>query len=495
MSSPTPDPPNGAPGKSKLPDTFLILLFLALAAFASTWIFTPGRYGLNAQGRIDPASFEPGVAPLRAPLFGQDGAVGLLNVPFEGLVAGDRTSTTVGLMAFILVIGGVFGVLMRTGSIDRVLTALIGPPEKLGTERGDLIVMGLFVAFSLAGAVFGMSEEAIAISLILTPILVRSGYDSITGMLTCYVATQLGFATSWMNPFGLVIAQSISGLPTLSGMGLRLSMWVVFTLVGVAYLGWYARRVRRDPASSAAFHSDARWRDTVSAEGVAPYRAGDLLVLTLLLATVAWVAWGVIAKGYYLAEIAAQFFAMSLAVGLVAYVLKLGQAGANDLVRAFSEGAAQLAPAALVVGIAKGVLLMIGGDKPDHLSLLNSLLHAMGGLTALLPDWATALGMLGFQSSINLVIVSGSGQAALTMPLMAPLADLAGVSRQTAVLAFQLGDGLTNIVAPTSASLMGCLAAGRLGFSTWLTFVWRPLAGLLLLAAAFILLAQGLGYQ
>jgi uncharacterized ion transporter superfamily protein YfcC len=253
--------------------------------------------------------------------------------------------------------------------------------------------------------------------------------------------------------------------------------------------------VRRDPTRSIAFQSDARWRDTVSAGDTGAFRAGDLLVLTLLLATVVWVAWGVIARGYYLAEIAAQFFAMGLAVGLVAYVLKLGQAGANDLVRAFSEGAAQLAPAALVVGIAKGVLLMIGGDKPDHWSLLNSLLHAMGGLTALLPDWATALGMLGFQSSINLVIVSGSGQAALTMPLMAPLADLSGVSRQTAVLAFQLGDGLTNIIAPTSASLMGCLAAGRLGFSTWLTFIWRPLAGFLLLAAAFVLLAQGLGYQ
>ena len=496
MDQPVFEPDAAPPAtKSKIPDTFLILLLLALAAYASTWLFAPGRFGLAPSGRIDPAAYTAAAQPDGAPIFGAEGDVGLLNFPFEGLVTGDRGSATVGLMAFILVIGGVFGVIMRTGAVDRALTALIGDPSDAKSKPGELLILGLFAAFSLAGAVFGMSEEAIAISLIVTPVLVRSGYDSITGMLTCYVATQIGFSASWMNPFGLVIAQSISGLPALSGMGFRIVMWLVFTGAGLAYLWWYARRVRLTPTLSRAYASDARWRDTASAGAAGRFGPGDGIVLVLLLLTVAWVAWGVVAKSYYLAEIAAQFFALGLAVGVVGRLFKLGGVDANDLVRAFSDGAAQLAPAALVVGVAKGIILMLGGDKPDQWSLLNALLHGMSGLTAVLPTWATAWGMLGFQSSINLLIVSGSGQAALTMPLMAPLSDLSGVTRQTAVLAFQLGDGLTNIVAPTSASLMGCLAAGRLGFSTWLAFVWKPLMGLLVLAAAFVLVAQLIGYR
>lgn len=494
---PSSSEPSAAPpvAKSKIPDTFLILLLLALAAYASTWLFAPGQFGLTPSGRIDPAAYSAAAHPKGAPVFGDEQNVGLLNFPFEGLVTGDRGSATVGLMAFILVIGGVFGVIMRTGAVDRALTGLIGDPDKPRSRPGEFLIMGLFVAFSLAGAVFGMSEEAIAISLIVTPVLVRSGYDSITGMLTCYVATQIGFSASWMNPFGLVIAQSISGLPALSGMGLRVVMWFVFTGAGLAFLAWYARRVRLTPTLSKAYESDSRWRDTASVGSMGRFGPGDGIILVLLLLTVAWVAWGVVAKGYYLAEIAAQFFALGLAAGLVGRLFKLGGVDSNDLVRAFSDGAAQLAPAALVVGVAKGIILMLGGDKPDQLSLLNALLNGMSGLTALLPNWATAWGMLGFQSAINLLIVSGSGQAALTMPLMAPLSDLSGVTRQTAVLAFQLGDGLTNIIAPTSASLMGCLAAGRLGFSTWLSFIWKPLLGLLALAAAFVLVAQLTGYS
>jgi uncharacterized ion transporter superfamily protein YfcC len=483
-----------SPQPMRMPDTFLIILILAIIAYAATFVISPGVFTLDTGDppRIIPGSYQEAGAPDGAPLFGTQENVGFLNFLFEGLVSGGRSSATVGLMAFMLVIGGAFGVIMRTGTVDRALTAVM-PKEG---ASGDGVIALMFVAFSLAGAVFGMGEEAIAISLVLVPALIRSGYDSITGILCCYVATQVGFATSWMNPFSVIVAQSIAGLPVMSGLGFRAIMWVVFTALGAFYVWRYARKVRLNPAVSIAQMSDAKWADKREATaGHGKFGPGDTLIMLTLGLGIVWVGWGVVAKGYYLAEIAAQFMAVGLVAGVIGRVFRLNGADSNDLVEAFRDGAVQLAPAALIVAAAKGIVLLLGGDNPAVPSLLNTLLHGMSGVTAILPDWATAWGMYLFQTMINFFIVSGSGQAAITMPLMAPLADLSGVTRQTAVLAFQLGDGLTNVVVPTSGALMGCLAAARLDFTRWIAFFWRPMALLFSLSSVFVLSAHAMGFS
>jgi uncharacterized ion transporter superfamily protein YfcC len=209
---------------------------------------------------------------------------------------------------------------------------------------------------------------------------------------------------------------------------------------------------------------------------------------------VGWVAWGVSMRGYYLPEIAAQFFAVGIVTALIAHFGRIEGARVHAMVDAFRDGAAQLLPAALVVGAAKGILLILGGDDPARASLLNTLLDGLSGLTAAMPEWLTAWAMFMVQSLINLFIASGSGQASVTMPIMAPLADLSGVTRQTAVLAFQLGDGFTDLVNPTSAVLMACLAAARIGFGEWLAFIWRPVLGLLALSSAVMVAAHLGGY-
>lgn len=483
--------------RSRTPDTYLILFIVALAAWAATFLVTPGTFDLTEAGpdapaRLDPQSYQALSGPHGAPLFGDETRVGFLNFLFEGLIEGDRYSATVGLMAFILVVGGAFGVVMRTGAVERLLKAALAKREK----PGDALVAGLFVIFSLAGAVFGMGEEAIVMSLIVVPALIRAGYDSITGLVCCYAATQVGFATSWMNPFSVVVAQSIAELPALSGLGLRIAMWAVFTLAGATFAYLYARRVRLAPERSLAHAGDAYWREHTKAQDSddTPASLGDWLVLAVLAAGIVWIAWGVAAQGYYLAEIAAQFFAVGLAAGIIGRVFSLSNVDGNALVDAFRDGAMQLLPAALIVAAAKGVVLLLGGDDPTAPSLLNTALHHAGNMTGALPDWAAALGMYVSQSLINVLVVSGSGQAALTMPLMAPLADLSGVSRQTAVLAFQLGDGLTNLVIPASAALMGCLAVARLDWAVWIRFAWKPMLALIALASGFVLLAQAIGY-
>jgi uncharacterized ion transporter superfamily protein YfcC len=213
------------------------------------------------------------------------------------------------------------------------------------------------------------------------------------------------------------------------------------------------------------------------------------------MAGVGWVGWGVTTQGYYLAEMAGQFFVIGVIAALIGRVFRLNNVDSNDLVGAFRDGALQMTPAILVVAAAKGIVALLGGDNPAVDSVLNAALHQASLLTAQLPDAATAWGMYVIQSAINLVVVSGSGQAALTMPLMAPLADLSGVTRQTAVLAFQLGDGMTNLITPASAALMGCLAAARLDWVTWVRFIWRPLLGLMVLCSASVLLAHAIGYS
>lgn len=497
MTTPTPAP--SAPSPSRTPDAYLILIALALLAFAATWFITPGRFGVaeSDDGRttIVAGSFEAADGPRPAPLlFGDAEQAGLVGALFEGLVSGDRNGATVGLMAFLLITGGAFGVVLRTGAMERALQVSLYDASGAPKPGNDALPSILFVVFSLGGAIFGMGEEAIVFVLIVAPALIRSGYDSITAVVCTYAATQVGFATSWMNPFSLVIAQGISDLPILSGLWFRVGCWCVFTAVGALFVWRYARSVRLKPEASLAFAIDANVRnENVTMQ--AKLSVGDWLVLLSVGLGIGWMAWGVTTQGYFLPEIAGQFLVIGIVAGVLARVFGLNQLTGNDIVEAFRQGAMQMTPAVLVVAAAKGLVSMLGGDDADAFTILNTALNAAAGLTASLPDWAAAWGMLVVQSVLNLAIVSGSGQAALTMPLMAPLADLSGVTRQTAVLAFQLGDGFTNMMTPASAALMGSLAAARLDWVTWLRFVWKPLIGLMVMASAAVLIAHAVGYS
>lgn len=476
-----------------VPDVLVLLLALALVTFAATWLFAPGVYDyLPGTDRIDPASYRALSEAQGAPWFGSAERTGLIDFLYNGLVSGGRDSGVVALGAFILIIGGVFGIIMHTGAIDRGLAALTSKAE----SPTDLMIPALFVVFSLCGAVFGMAEETIALTLVLAPVLIRAGYDGITALLVCYCGSQVGFATSWMNPFNVIIAQSVAGVPAMSGIGVRLAMWVLFTTLSAAYVWRYARRVRLNPTHSLVYgnHGDIDEFAPIS-ENQPRFGIGDALIVATLLAGIIWVGWGVATQGFYFAEMGGQFLAIGLATAIIARIFGLNELDAGKLAEAFRNGAAQMVPVILIVAAAKGIVLLMGGDDPTVPSLLNAILNGLSSITLLLPEWLTAFGMLIVQSCINFFIPSGSGQAAVTMPLLAPLGDISGVTRQVTVLAFQLGDGLANLIVPTSAALMGCLAAARVNFGTWLAFIWRPLIALYLVATAFLLAAQAAGFS
>jgi uncharacterized ion transporter superfamily protein YfcC len=483
-------------GERQPPDTLVLLLALAALLTLLTHLVTPGRFTDVAQGDgkqrtiavdsyVASADGADGV-----PLFATGGEPGFLNAWFDGLVSGTRDGAAVGVIAFLLVLGGSFGILLRTGVFDRSVMALV---RVTGANPVALFPV-LFVLFSLGGAVFGMGEETIPLVLLLTPVFVRLGYDSISVVLVTLGATQVGFATSWMNPFSVIIAQGIAGLQPLSGSGLRIAIWAVFTAVGAAFTLWWALRVRRRPEASPAWASDAWFRERARVLGADEGRLerGDGVTIAVFTAGMAWVIWGVTTQGYYLGEMASQFLAMGLAIGVVAVVV--GRLGVNDLAAAFREGAQVMLPVALVIGLAKGLVLLLGGTDPSTDSVMNTFLYHGASLLDGLPAEIGAVAMLVFQSVTNFFVPSGSGQAALTMPILAPLGDLLGVSRQVSVLAFQFGDGLTNLIIPTSAVLMGALGAARIPWVVWARFFAVPLAVLLGLSAVVVAGAAAVGW-
>jgi len=456
-------------------DTYIILLFVAVFAYAMTFFVTPGKFAheeaANDAGEIskviDPNAFEysdAGPSPL--PVFAEGGELGLLNVPFEGLVSGSKWGASIGVVAFILITGGAFGIILGTGAIDRALKGLI-----LRRRNVELaLVPILFIAFSLGGAIFGMGEEVIPFVLIVTPFFLTAGLNAQTALCVTYVATQVGFATSWMNPFSVSIAQGIAGLPLLSGWEYRVCLWVVFTALGAIATTLYAKRIKNTNMNDASVSYEVNLPEQAKALSLA-----DRAILMTFVLGIVWIIWGVTQKGYYLPEIATQFFTIGVVVAIVAMLFRLEGFNSDRAAQLFKEGAMQILPAALVVAFAKGIVLLLGGADAESYSVLNTMLYTTAqSLDGLGGVWAAQL-MLAVQSIFNFFVTSGSGQAALTMPLMAPLADLLGVTRQTAVLAFQLGDGLTNILVPTSAALMGCLGAARVEWVTWFKFIIKPM--------------------
>lgn len=430
-----------------------------------------------------------------AKVWGTDdfGGFGFLNFVFEGLVSGDKYGSAVGIAALILVVGGAFGIIMRTGAIDAGIYAFISKTK--GLER--LAIPLLFFAFSFGGATFGMAEEVIPFSMVMVPFVIALGYDSIVAVTVTYVASQVGNAASWMSPFSVAVAQGIAGVPVLSGATFRLIMWFVITALSAGYLSLYAERIRKNPLKSEVYDSDEYFRTHIekTAEEQKPFLLGHKLILVEMLAVLIWIVWGVTQKGYYIPEIASQFFVMGLAAGIIAVIFKLDDMGINDIAKSFQSGAADLAGTAIVVGMAKGILLVLGGSEPTMPSALNTILHSIGNLLNGVPAIIGAWAMYLFQSLFNLVVTSNSGQAALTMPIMAPLADLVGVSRQIAVLAYQLGAGFVDAFTPVSASLIGVLGVARIEWAKWAKFQIKMQGFFFILGTIFIAIAVAIGLQ
>ena len=421
------------------------------------------------------------------------GGFGGLNYVFEGLVTGERKGTAVGIVALILVVGGSFGIIMRTGAVDAGIYAFINTAK--GLERAALPL--LFFVFSLGGATFGMAEECIPFAMVMVPFVIALGYDSIVAVTVTFVASQVGNAVSWMSPFSVAIAQGIAGIPVLSGASFRLPMWFIVTALSAAYMMIYAEKIRKHPESSVVYESDKFFRDRMNetTEEEKEFKLGHKLILLEMLAVLVWIVWGVTQEGYYIPEIASQFFVMGFVAGVTAIIFKLNGMTINEMAASFQSGVKDLAGTAVVVGMAKGILLVLGGSDATEPSALNTILHYIGESVHGIPAFFGAEIMYVFQSCFNLAVTSNSGQAALTMPIMAPLSDVLGIHRQIAVLAYQMGAGFVDAFTPVSAALIGVLGVAHIDWATWAKFQIKMQGFFFLMGTIILFIACMIGLQ
>lgn len=496
----------------QMPHTYIIIFFVIVLAAVLTLFIPLGQYDTKeitylqngaekTKTVLDPDTFRyvlddnGNKVTKAAPIFGTEdfGGQGILNFVFEGMTVGDKNGTAVGIIAFILVVGGAFGIVLRTGAVEAGIMRVID----ITKGREILLIPLLITLFSLGGAVFGMGEEAIPFVMILVPMFIALGYDAIVGIMCSYVATQIGFGSSWMNPFSLAVAQGVAGIPVMSGAGFRIVLWVIFTGIAIIFTTRYAMKIKKNPKLSVAYESDEYYRADFSGRDKdgTPFTLGHKLVILTIVVTMAWTIWGVIVKGYYIPEIASQFFVMGLVSGIIGIVFKLNDMHMNDIARSFDKGAADLLGAALCVGMAQGIIIILGGTSATDGTVLNTILHTIGEGMKNFPPVLSAWLMYVFQTVFNFFVVSGSGQAALTMPIMAPLADIVGVTRQVSVLAFQLGDAFSNFIVPTSGCLLGALAAARLDWGKWARFQIKFQAVLFVGASAAVIIAVMMGFS
>jgi uncharacterized ion transporter superfamily protein YfcC len=376
------------------------------------------------------------------------------------------------IIFFIFIIGGVFGILQATGTIPAVLGAIL---NRLRSSWKALTIV-LMTAMAIGGSTLGMGEEFIPLVPIFLIVAKEIGCDRIFGVALVYVAGAVGFAAATTNPFTVNIAQEIAGLPLNSAIPFRLLFLVICLTVTLIYMLRYGSRIRQDPSTSLMDDDDF----VLPTDGVEPppLQGRHLVIVGSCIAIFVFILWAVQEIGWWLTQMAGGFILM----GLVATVVS--RLPVREATLAVVKGMEEMTVAALVVGFARGITVVLEDGQ-----ILDTLIFSAASVLQHVPTFVAAEGMLAFQTILNFFIPSGSGQATVTMPLMTPLADVLGLTRQTAVFAFTCGDGFSNMVIPTGGILMASLGLGKVPYDRWLRFMAPLLLQLLAVAAIFIALA------
>ena len=388
---------------------------------------------------------------------------------------------TAQIIFFIFIVGGAMAVVNETKAIEAGMGRLI---KNLKSKSWIIIPVAMFF-FSICGSVFGMAEETLPFIPIFVGLMIAAGYDSITGTAVVFCGAGAGFAGAFINPFTIQVAQGIAQVEILSGMGFRIVMYICMLILTVAFVLRYASKVKKDPTLSLMLEDDIKREDVVDLEALPEFDGRRKAILIVFVIAIIFLVYAVVTWGWYMDEIAALFFVMSWIVALIDKNL-----GFNSYAETLGKGMADVAGGALVVGFARGILVVMTDGN-----ILHTILHSCAGFLEKLPSMVSAVGMYIFQCLLNFIVPSGSGQAAVSMPIMAPLSDLVGVTRQTACIAFQLGDGISNIFTPTSGYFMAGLALAKIPWAKWAKWI-LPLIGLqYLLGAVFVVVAQIIGLQ
>jgi uncharacterized ion transporter superfamily protein YfcC len=460
---------------SRFPDSLVLIFSIIILAQVLSYFLPAGHYEVRQVGEpghvrelVVPGSYKEIPEEEREHL---SPVAFLTSLPKGMLDAAD-------IIFFVFIIGGAIGVLQTTGATD----ALIGAAVKGFGGKPILLVAGSTILFALGSSTIGMAEEYVPFIPLLVTMCLALRLDAIVAVGLVYIGAGVGYGCAAHNPFTVIIAQNIAGLEPNSGAWFRWILLLVFLAVGIHHVLRYARRVRAEPGRSLVKDVDySKGFEMPKDVSLTPRRGA---VLVAFAGAVVLFVIGVDQWGWYLQELSAVFAGLALVVALIAGL------SPNRVAKEFCRGASELTTAALLIGFARTIQVVL-----DDAMIRDTIIHAIAGLLEGLPPHLSAVGMFLVQSCCNFFIPSGSGQAVVTMPIMAPLGDLTGVTRQTAVLAYQFGDGFTNMIIPTNALLMGMLALGKIPYQRWFRFIAPLLIKILVVAAIALVVAVEMGYD
>ncbi|MFK7837451.1 MAG: YfcC family protein [Sulfitobacter sp.] len=458
--------------QSRFPTAYTILFVLIVVMAALTWLVPAGEYQRAPNTALGKDVPVPGTyAQVEA---APQGVMDVLLAPVAGFYdPSSYTANAIDVSLFVLIVGGFLGVVTATGAINTGVARAMRRLE--GREKWMIpIMMALFAA---GGTTYGMAEETLAFYVLLIPIMIAAGYDALTGVAIIMLGAGVGVIGSTINPFSTAIASNAAGIPFTDGMPLRFAILGLAWLAAVAFVMRYAERVRLDPSRSLVAHmkeaNEAHFLQEHAPDQDA-YLTG-MHILILFAATFVVMVWGVASQGWWMTEMSALFLASAIVIGT------LGWLGEKMFTDAFVDGARDLLGVALVIGLARGIVIIM-----DQGRVTDTFLHTFEGWISGMSQVAFVDALFGIEALMSFLVPSTSGLTVLSMPIMAPLSDFAGVSRDLAVTAFQTAIGITNLVAPTYAVVVGGLAIGRIPYNTWLRFVWPLLLILSLMSMALL---------
>lgn len=470
-------------------NTFAIILSILAIVTTLTWIIPPGSYDraeINGRQVVVAGTYHA-VDPAPQGLFD------FLKSPIQGF------SKTAEVIVFLLMIGGVLSVIEKTGAIAAGIQAASGFFHRNPRLRFLFIPLGVII-FSLCGATFGMCEEALIFVPIFIPLALSLDYDSALGTAIPFIGAGVGFAAAFTNPFTVGIAQGIAQVPLYSGLGYRLIIWLICTAVIILWLGLYARRIRKDPTKSLTYEYDIERRKELKLHKEETHitRRQKMVLLAFGIGMAGLIVgvlkpqicafihglWGVDLmtllhleeEGWYITEIAAWFLGVGFVCGF------LGNMNMQKFTDAFFDGVRSMAEIAMLLCFAQAIVIIANNGH-----ILDTLLEAMSGMIKHLHPVCASWAAMMLQTVIDFFIPSGSGKAVLTMPILAPLADLIGITRQTMVLAFQLGGSWMNMVIPTDPVTIAAIGFARIAYPKWLKWMLPLLIVMYLLSFLFLI--------
>jgi len=444
--------------KFKMPHTLTLLFFLMVAALVATWIIPQGQFDtriVNDREVVIPGTFQTV----------EDGE---FLSPITLFTAIPRAfGEAQDIIFFLFIIGGVLAVIRKTGAIDALLGRLL---ENLGGRPGTLIFITVFV-FALASSAMGASAEYIPFVLILAALCRTMKMDTMTAVGIIVTGYGIGYGAAAFNQYTVVVAQGVADLPTYSGWQVRMGILIPFVMIGAHHVYSYSRKVQSNPSVS-LMNGITPPVSGASTKEYPKLTTAHITILFSFILALGIAVWGIATRGWYLNELGAAFVILGVVTAII------GKIGPSLMAKEFVKGAKELTETALLVGVARGIALIMEDGE-----ILHTIVNALSVPLSSVGPELSAVGMMIMQTILNLFVPSGSGQAFVTMPLMAPLSDLLGVSRQIAVQAFLFGDGFANMIVPTNAVLMGILGMAGVPYDRWFRFCLPLLAKLLTFAA------------